>query len=148
MLQWLFPMQAPPTTRTSWRDNEAWCVCCFRNAVKIDLPLRNCQCAASSFWCNVEAWRSFSNVRPYRVTNGQVKRSTPRRIPRQMADKEEEEQENDEEQEQKDLIDRQIRTHKALQHMEKELQLPNSTVMPVLLQLMKVRQSSQSESYI
>lgn len=50
----------------------------------------------------------------------------------------EEEPEVDEEQEREDLIENQIRTHKALQHMEM-LQLPSATVMPVLLQLVKVR---------
>jgi len=55
---------------------------------------------------------------------------------RKMAD---EEPENDEEQDQNEAIDRQIRTHKALQHMEHELQLPTATVLPVLLKLMKVR---------
>lgn len=60
---------------------------------------------------------------------GLVKRSI-----KKMAD---EEPENDEEEEQKEIIDRQIRTHKALQHMERELQLPSATVMPTLLKLMK-----------
>lgn len=51
-----------------------------------------------------------------------------------MAD---EEPENEEEEEEQTLIDRQIRTHKALQHMERELQLPSAIVMPTLLKLMK-----------
>lgn len=53
----------------------------------------------------------------------------------------EEEPEVDEEQESKDLIENQIRTHKALQHMEM-LQLPSASVLPVLLQLVKVRNDS------
>lgn len=57
-----------------------------------------------------------------------------------------EEPEKDEEQEQKEIIDRQIRTHKALQYMERELQLPTATVMPVLLKLMKVGEISNSGS--
>jgi hypothetical protein len=52
-----------------------------------------------------------------------------------MADQEAEEQEQE-----RDELERQIRTSKALQAMEKELQLSTAAVMPVLMKLLKVWQ--------
>lgn len=44
-----------------------------------------------------------------------------------------------EEEEEEAELERQIRTIKALQTMEKELMLPTQVVMPVLMKLMRVR---------